>query len=109
MGLDITIKRTRPIRCPDCGKIVSSETLGYAWSGGADWYDYLESVGYYDPTADYENDDTWYAEDMTLTADQAKKLADFSNKHKCTDYAEIEKLVALALLHGDSVVINADW
>lgn len=109
MGLDIMIKRERPIRCPDCGKVVSFETLDYARSGGADWYDYLESVGYYDPTADYGDDDTWYAEDMTLNADQAMKLADFSNKRKCADYAEIEKLVALALLHEDSVVINADW
>ena len=109
MGLDITIKRTRPTRCPDCGKVVSSETLGYAWSGGADWYDYLESVGYYDPTEDYGYCTTWYAEDMTLTADQAKGMADFSRNHKCVGYTEIEKLVALALFHNDSVVINADW
>lgn len=109
MGLDITIKRTRPIRCPDCGKVVSSEALESVWSGGADWYDYLGSTGYYDPCAEPGGDNDWYGRDMTLTADQAKKMADFSNKHKCADYAEIEKLVAMALLHGDSVVINANW
>lgn len=100
MGLDITIKRARPIRCPDCGRVVSSKTLDSILSGGADWYDYLRSVGYYT---------IWYAEDMTLTADQAKEMADFSRNHKCVGYTEIEKLVALALLHEDSVVINADW
>lgn len=109
MGLDITVKRARPIRCPDCGKIVRSETVDCVYSGGRDWYDYLESVGYYDPTEDYGYCTPWYAEDMTLTADQAKKLVDFSSKHKFPDCAEIEKLVTLALLHGDDVVINADW
>ena len=109
MGLDITIKRARPIRCPDCGKVVSFEILDSVWSGGADWRDYLGSVGYYDPCAEPGEDDDWYGRDMTLTVDQAKKMADFSQKHKCRDCGEIEKLVALALLHGDDVVINADW
>lgn len=106
MGLDITIKRTRPIRCPDCGKVVRAETVDCVYSGGRDWYDYLRHVGYYTPN---QEDCAWYGEDMTLTADQAKEMADFSNKHKCADYSEIEKLVAIALLRGDSVVINANW
>lgn len=106
MGLDITIKRTRPIRCPDCGKVVRSETVDCVYSGGRDWYDYLRHIGYYTPN---QEDCSWYGEDLALTAGQAKEMADFSNKHKCADHTEIEKLVAMALFHGDFVVINADW
>lgn len=46
---------------------------------------------------------------MILAEEQAKQLADFvSDKHPYNT-RDVECLVARALLHGNKVVINADW
>ena len=54
-----------------------------------------------------END--WYGKDMVLTEEQAKQLADFVSDNQPYNARDVECLVARALLHGNKVVINADW
>lgn len=109
MSLDITIKERKEFRCPDCGRLVTTQDIGAECSGGRVWYDFLESVGYYveDDNPTEEND--WYGKDMVLTDEQAKQLVDFVSACQPTEYDDIEVLVARALLHGNKVVINADW
>ena len=108
MSLDITIKEWKEFRCPDCGKLVTTSDIYAECSGGRVWYDFLESVGYYDPHVEPEYD-AWYGEDMILAEEQAKQLADFvSDKHPY-NARDVECLVARALMHGNKVVINADW
>ena len=108
MSLDITIKERKEFRCPDCGRLVTAQDIDAEYSCGSVWYDFLESVGYYDPHVEPEYD-AWYGEGMILTEEQAKQLADFvSDKHPY-NARDVECLVARALLHGNKVVINADW
>ena len=46
---------------------------------------------------------------MVLTEEQAKQLAQFVSKYQPYNDRDVECLVARALLHGNKVVINADW
>ena len=46
---------------------------------------------------------------MVLTEAQAKQLADFVSDNQTYNARDVECLVARALLHGNKVVINADW
>ena len=108
MSLDITIKERKEFRCPDCGRLVTTQDIGAECSGGRVWYDFLESVGYYDPHVEPEYD-AWYGEDMVLTEEQAKQLADFVSDNQPYYTKSIYGLVTRALLHGNKVVINADW
>ena len=105
MSLDITIKERKEFHCPDCGCLVTTQDVDADYSGGRVWYDFLESVGYYVPYV--END--WYGKDMELTEDQVRRLDEFVIAHKPTSYSAIDKMIARALLHGNKVVINADW
>ena len=109
MSLDITIKERKELRCPDCGKIVTTQYIDEVSSSGRVWYDFLQGVSYYveDDNPTEEND--WYGKDMELTEEQAKQLAQFVSDYQPTDYDDIEVLVSRALLHGNKVVINADW
>lgn len=109
MGLDITIKERKEFHCPDCGRLVTTQDIAEECSSGRVWYDFLQGVGYYveDDNPTEEND--WYGKDMVLTEEQAKQLAQFVSDYQPTDYDDIEVLVARALLHGNKVVINADW
>ena len=109
MSLDITIKERKGFRCPDCGRLVTTQDIDAECSSGRVWYDFLQGVGYYveDDNPTEEND--WYGEYMVLTEEQAKQLAQFVSDYQPTDYDDIEVLVARALLHGNKVVINADW
>ena len=100
MSLDITIKERKKFRCPDCGRLVTTQDIDAECSGGRVWYGFLESVGYYVP---YE------ARTMELSDEQAKQLVDFVSAFQPTEYKAIERLIARALLHGNKVVINADW
>ena len=109
MSLDITIKQRKEIHCPDCGRLVTTQDIGEECSSGRVWYDFLESVGYYVPYERRTEENDWYGEDMVLTEEQAQRLADFVSDYQPTDYDDIEVLVARALLHGNKVVINADW
>ena len=109
MSLDITIKERKEFRCPDCGRLVTTRDIGEECSSGRVWYDFLESVGYYVPYERRTEENDWYGEDMVLTEEQAKRLADFVSDNQPYNYMDVECLVARALLHGNKVGINADW
>ena len=109
MSLDITIKERKEFRCPDCGRLVTTQDIGAERSSGRVWYDFLEPIGYYVPYENRTEENDWYGKDMELTEEQAKQLAQFVSDYQPTYYDDIEVLVARALLHGNKVVINADW
>ena len=109
MSLDITIKERKEFRCPDCGKLVTTQDIDGECSGGRVWYGFLESIGYYVPYEARSEKNDWYAKDMELSEEQAKQLVDFVSACQPTEYASIENLVARALIRGNKVVINADW
>ena len=109
MSLDITIKERKEFRCPDCGRLVTTKDIGAECSGGRVWYNFLEQIGYYVPYEKRTEENDWYGEDMVLTEEQAKQLADFVSDFIPYGYADIENLVARALMRGNKVVINADW
>ena len=109
MGLNITIKEQKEFRCPDCGRLVTAQNVYVERSSGQVWYDFLESIGYYAQGDNQTEENDWYGEDMVLTEEQAKQLADFISENKPYNAHDIECLVARALLHGNKVVINADW
>lgn len=105
MGLDVTIKEVQEFRCLDCGKLVTTKDVNEVNAGGSDWRDFLKSINYYTGNGDCN----WYGEDMVLTEEQARALAEYSVKKIYWPNNEIEKLVAVALLRGHKVVVNADW
>ena len=107
MSIDITIKERKEYRCPDCGRLVTTQNIDAVSSGGREWYNFLESVGYYVPYGDPADD--WYGMDMALPEEQAKQLADFVTENQPYNYMDVEGLVARALLHGNKVVINSSW
>lgn len=109
MSLDITIKERKEFRCPDCGRLVTTQDIDTEDSGGRVWYDFLEPIGYYVPYENRTEENDWYGEDMVLTEEQAKQLADFVSDNQPYNARNVECLVARALLHGNKVVINADW
>ena len=109
MSLDITIKERKEFRCPDCGRLVTTQYIDEVSSSGRVWYDFLESVGYYVPYEKRTEENDWYGEDMILTEEQAKQLADFVSDYCPYNWAAINNLIASAMLHGNKVVINADW
>ena len=109
MSLDITIKERKEFYCPDCGRLVMAQDIGAECSGGRVWYNFLEPIGYYVPYEKRTDENDWYGEDMVLTEAQAKQLAQFVSDYLPSNYNEIEGLVAMALMRGNKVVINADW
>ena len=109
MSLDITIKERKEFRCPDCGQLVTTHDIGEEHSGGRVWYDFLESVGYYIPYEKRTKENDWYGKDMVLTEEQAKQLANFVTDNCPYNHLDIESLVTRTLMHGNKVVINADW
>ena len=109
MSLDITIKERKEFRCPDCGRLVTTRDIYTECSGGREWYNYLEQIGYYVPYEKRTEENDWYGKDMELTEEQAKQLAQFVEDYQPNNYNEIEDMVARALMRGNKVVINADW
>ena len=109
MSLDITVKERKDFRCPDCGRLVTTQDIDAEDSGGRIWYDFLESVGYYVPYENRNDENDWYGKDMVLTEEQAKQLADFVSGYRPYNCAKLENLVARALMRGNKVVIEADW
>ncbi|MCI6325767.1 MAG: hypothetical protein MR790_03960 [Clostridiales bacterium] len=109
MSLDITVKERKEFRCPDCGRLVTTQDIAEESSGWRVWYDFLQGVGYYVEGDNPTEEDDWYGKDMVLTEEQAKQLSDFvSDNHPYND-RDVECLVARALMRGNKVVINADW
>ena len=109
MSLDITIKERKEFRCPECGRLVTTQDIDEVSSSGRVWYDFLESVGYYVPYEKRAKGNDWYGLDMVISGEQAKQLADFVSDNLPYKYQYVESLVARALRHGNKVVINADW
>ena len=109
MSLDITIKQIRTVLCPHCGEAVKTEVVDAVLGGGSDWYAFLEAIGYYVPYDQRTEENDWYAKDMTLTNEQALYLVYYIKRHPNIYGAEAKNLVAMALLEGDEIVINADW
>ena len=109
MSLDITIKERKEFRCPDCGRLVTTQDIDAEGSSGRVWYDFLQGVGYYVEGDNLTEENDWYGKDMVLTEEQAKRLADFVSDNQPYNALDVECLVARALLHGNKVVINADW
>lgn len=109
MSLDITIKERKEFRCPDCGRLVTTQVIDAECSSGRVWYDFLESVGYYVEGDNQTEENDWYGEDMVLTEEQTKQLADFVSEYQPYYANSIYGLVARALMRGNKVVINADW
>ena len=109
MSLDITIRERKEFRCPDCGRLVTTQDIDAECSSGRVWYDFLQGVGYYveDDNPTEEND--WYGKDMVLTEEQAKQLIRFVLDYQPNEYDKIEHLVERALARGNKEVINADW
>ena len=46
---------------------------------------------------------------MVLTEEQEKQLADFVSDNLPYHWVAINNLIASAMLHGNKVVINANW
>ena len=109
MGLDITIREVEAIRCPDCGRLVATKTIDDTYSGGRVWYDILEEIGYYVPYEARNENNDWYGKDMTLTDEQVKNMLDFAEQHQPQNDMAVKNLLARAIVHGNQVVINADW
>ena len=109
MSLDITIKERKEFRCPDCGRLVTTLDIDAECSGGRVWYDFLQGVGYYVEGDNPTEENDWYGEDMVLTEEQEKQLADFVSENQPYNARDVECLVARALMRGNKVVINADW
>ena len=109
MSLDITIKERKEFRCPDCGRLVTTQDIDAECSSGRVWYDFLQGVGYYTEGDNPTDENDWYGEDMVLTDEQARQFADFISDNQPYNARDVECLVARALLHGNKVVINADW
>ena len=109
MGFDITIKERKEFRCPECGRLVASIDIREEESSGRVWYDFLEPIGYYVPYERRTKKNDWYGKDMELTEEQIKQLVDFISDSQPYNARDVECLVARALLHGNKVVINANW
>ena len=109
MRLDITIKERKEFRCSDCGRLVTTQDISEESSGGRVWYNFLEAIGYYVPYEKRTEENDWYGKDMELTEEQAQRLADFISEYQPYYTTSIYGLVARALLHGNKVVINANW
>ena len=109
MSLDITIKERKDFRCPDCGLLVTTQDIDAECSGGRVWYNFLGPIGYYVPYEKRTEENDWYGKDMVLTEEQEKQLADFVSDNLPYHWVAINNLIASAMLHGNKVVINADW
>ena len=109
MGLDITIKERKEFHCPECGRLVTTQDIGEECSGGRVWYNFLEPIGYYVPYEKQTEENDWYGLDMVLSEEQVKQLADFVSDNLPYHWVAINNLIASAMLHGNKVVINADW
>ena len=109
MSLDITIKERKEFRCPDCGRLVTTQDIYTECSGGREWYNFLEPIGYYVPYEKRTEENDRYGEDMVLTKEQAKQLYDFVHEYEPYNSRDVERLVVRALARGNKLVINANW
>lgn len=109
MGLDITVMERKDVRCPHCGEVINTVEVDGTNSGGSLWYDFLEKIGYYAPYEKRTKENDWYGKDMVLDNEQAKQLVDYAVKKEVYNWDDVDRVVTMALLHENKVVINADW
>lgn len=109
MGLDITVMERKDVRCPHCGEVITTVDVDGTNSGGSLWYDFLEKIGYYVPYEKRTKENDWYGKDMVLDNEQAKQLVDYAVKKEVYNWDDVDRVVTMALLHENKVVINADW
>lgn len=109
MGLDITVMERKDVRCPLCGEVINTVEVDGTNSGGSLWYDFLEKIGYYVPYEKRTKENDWYGKDMVLDNEQAKQLVDYAVKKEVYNWDDVDRVVTMALLHENKVVINADW
>lgn len=109
MGLDITVMERKAVRCPHCGKVITTVDVASTDSSGRLWYDFLERLGYYVPYEKRTEKNDWYSKDMVLDNEQTKQLVDYAVKKEVYNWDGVERVVTEALAHGNKVVINADW
>lgn len=110
MGLDITFKRIREIKCKKCGEVVVRETIDSVSSGGRYWYDLLEKIGYYTPYEKRTEDfvDEWYGNDMILDDEKARLVAE-NIPEDAYNAREVENMVCATIVRCDALAVNADW
>ena len=113
MGLDIRIRRAKPIYCPHCGELVTYRAVDTVDGGGSWWYAYLESIGYYKPYVEGQSySQPMYGKDMALNDEQVDKLIKFVKQPDFGSLLQMKQvlwLIESALIDGDKIVINADW
>lgn len=110
MGLDLTFKEVRPLRCPHCGLEVKTEIKDCVYTEGRGWYPLLESLGYYVPFEKRTDETDWYGKDMILTYEQVDEVWWYVSKHPELYYSEsVLGLIVRAKMVKNKVAINADW
>ena len=109
MSLDINFTQRKKKICPHCGKFVDYADIDCVGSGGRAWYPFLESIGYYVPYEQRTEENDWYGKDMVLTEEQAKKLYKFVSEQDVYNDDSVKRIIAVALLENDEIVVNADW
>lgn len=110
MGLDISITRSAEVKCPHCGTVVNVVQEQTVKSGGSEWCAFLISVGYYHTAGQLVGGARdWRGEDMVLSDGQMRRMIEFADRKSPVNYKDVEALVALAMVKGQKVVINADW
>ena len=113
MGLDIRISRAKPIYCPHCGELVTYRAVDTVDGGGSWWYEYLESIGYYNPYVKGQPySQPMYGKDMALNDEQVDGLIKFVKQPDFGSLLQMKQvlwLIESARIDGDKIVINADW
>ena len=113
MGLNIRISRAEPIYCPHCGELVTYKPMESIDSCGRRWYEFLESIGYYNPYVKGQPySQPMYGKDMMLNDEQVDELIKFVNQPDFGSSLQMEQvlwLIESARIDGDKIVINADW
>ena len=109
MGLDITVMERRDVRCPHCGKVITTVDVASTDSGGRAGYEFLENIGDCVPFGKRNEEKDWNCFGMGLDNEQAKQLADYAVKKEVYNWDGVESVVATALIHENKVVINANW
>ena len=113
MGLDIRISRAKPIYCPHCGELVTYRAVDTINCGGRWWYEFLESIGYYNPYVKGQPySQPMYGKDMALNDEQVDKLIKFVKQPDFGSLLQMKQvlwLIESARIDGDKIVINADW
>ena len=113
MGLDIRISRAKPIYCPHCVELVTYRAVDTINCGGRWWYEFLESIGYYNPYVKGQPySQPMYGKDMALNDEQVDGLIKFVKQPDFGSLLQMKQvlwLIESARIDGDKIVINADW